>query len=1459
MSEIEKKHKGLSEIDKKMIEVDNFNLLEKNQWVSFKRNEPSIADNIKNIFISNQQKEIIQLLNQKEFGGNDIHELSEYLSDIHLIKKEKISPKLKIIIQNKLYYLLNKELTIKESTKITEKQEIINAQDVRLLHTIINNLDNLDISKKYFENEEIKSLFENYYDGLINKNDICDTIESIDKIYAFSTQKQNMIIDKIKKGQICNDNIDKCPNIFNKIDKNIFEEKALEIVQNTDSIYTIRKIQKYFKFNKELISNIVQDKIKNYIRNFNTINYSNLKDIISNKNEFYIKDNQICNDENKILFLNNLYIHREFMSNILDCAKLLRISDKELSDLLINRFKNSLYKDRLNINEIYLVIKEYSNKLNISKEKIENTIFDKYIELVSNPYDDKKREIEKLTAKFDFDAQKYENQPDITNSLQIIKYMRKDRSSFTMYKDNILELLKNVQDKSLVKKMFNFDSIYYDYKMEFIKNNLSKFGINENYFLTNEFINNAKQGLINRLKDGNIHSAVEIRDKFLQDQIEFLTSKEVLDPAKQGLINRLNSNMIDNAVKIRDEFLQNQIEFLTSKEVLDPAKEGLINSLNSNMIDNAVKTRDEFLQNQTESLQSTKVIDAAKQRFIYNLNYSRIDNAVKIRDVFLKEHPGLVLDAAKQGLINILNYGNIDTAVKIRDEFLKDETEFLTSDEVLDTAQKGLILCLEKGYIDKAIAIFDEFLEEESIIDILSNLITEKKYSIVLEICASSYFDDFLKKIPNETLNELEIIKKIAQSPSQEIKRIQSQIVEQLSLSGNIQENYNKIEQVFIKNNLPLFGKTFHVFQILYPDERIKESLNINSSPVLKHVSKGQRKWIFYKDLLKINIESNNYSLRKYLRIFNYADDIIKKFEIEGEEKLTSKEKEKLKYFFDKLDTLYFSSTLGRSEGEVVDLNKNLKIRYEELRKKLNVKEKQTINQRIAEMFLRPLGYKSIKEVLDKMNEKVIEVDKRSREIVKNSEKGYLKFNEGDLLKGVNLEFIENILQNGNVSKEFLGAFTPGSDTTPFDTDCVKLPFINNQEFIDIYRQSPAFSYGDVCFVIRNRGQFQENSSENYTYTSNKYELFKTGLIGESHYGIRTGIGIIETDFLISKIVDEKKLNNLYYQIAQNGYYIPVTNEEGKIIFTPEMFDELRKTFDGVDKYLGKPITFESVKNNKKIYSQISLLISDIKNENIVINTFSQKINNYLAEILKNQNIKLKDKFDMSILGAELFDTGSTGRNTSVPGSAIDFDLTLRLDDEDYTKVKDIISDITKQLKIEKQEISSDQNNYTQLRMYGVEGFGDKKMNIDIGFTKKSEIEVYSTDKVIKDKLENIQKNSGNQSYDETLANIVLCKKLLKEGKAYKKMEDGGFGGVGVETWILANNGNIINAFQTFHNAAYENDKRISFENFKNKYRLLDAGYNLRFGGHDNFINILKPEGYEKMLDVIDKFLKENK
>jgi hypothetical protein len=704
---------------------------------------------------------------------------------------------------------------------------------------------------------------------------------------------------------------------------------------------------------------------------------------------------------------------------------------------------------------------------------------------------------------------------------------------------------------------------------------------------------------------------------------------------------------------------------------------------------------------------------------------------------------------------------------------------------------------------------------------------------------------------------------KIDKSPSKEILRIRKELVEELIKKDNPEELFSKISDIFIKNNLPEVGKIYKVFTVLYPTDLIKEKLNNKGlSPVLRHYrSSRQIQNILFKDLINVHINSSNRSLRNYLGLFSENEELIDRC-YRGEH-LDSLETKKLSFFLSKLDTLYDSSLLSRIDQQPSIKQDELTERVRNLYRQYHVKDPQTIGDRVAEMYLSSLGIDTISEAVRVMDSTKVNAHKRNLEYYLSLENGKIEIQEGDLLKGIDHRYLENILENGSVAKEYLGSDSSG-DQTPFDTDTLK---VSKESIENGIQKSMAITrtYGQVTILVKNRGQFQNTSADvEAEYQLGKLELFSSAVVNSDHYSVRTGFPSSEIDCFIAgkEMFDEtRKIEEVYLKIARHGVYIPVANEDGDITFTPSDFERYRHAFDGVDQFNGSPIDVQLPSQDNWSYPLVQKTmrestISDFEETRSI----NAGIRNHIKKILSGVGIKLKDQYDTGLLGATLQDIGSTGRNTNLPGDA-DFDYALILDGTDYQKVGSIIESITKNFHYEKTIPAADVIGHHQIRLDGVSGIAPKPLKIDIGVNTIADTLVFTSNKAVEQKLDSIRRGSGEDVYKTVVANIRLAKKILQQGHAYKKgkEQDGGFAGIGVENWILANNGSIKKAFETFWQAAHEGGNPVSLETFRQKYPILDPGVNIRYPNAypNNFSYILTEEGYKAMLNCISKYIKK--
>lgn len=767
-----------------------------------------------------------------------------------------------------------------------------------------------------------------------------------------------------------------------------------------------------------------------------------------------------------------------------------------------------------------------------------------------------------------------------------------------------------------------------------------------------------------------------------------------------------------------------------------------------------------------------------------------------------------------------------------------------------------------------------ELIEEAEKLNLIKDesktAVIQKAYNSFIDNRSFSYLVGLQNKYENcltqEQNSYIKIVSRIYNSPSKTLKNLAPEIAQQLlnkkvlpteqELDGELE----KIEEVFVKNNIPYVGKQFKVFQILYPDKRFKESFKEKSSPeLLSHENLSERRLMLFKDLLKVNIRSLNGDLKNYLNILHEGSDLLDKYESNTE--LSEHENLQLLRFLKKIDTLA-DNIKTQDKNHTVSNQSDIDSEISRLRESFGVREGENFIDKFNRTFLQRIGIKDINEALRYFSLLKEQTDFRNRNRIKDNK---IEIENGDLVKAVNIDFFDQLLERGVLSPEFIGAETTEakskasqSDATPWDTDLIKYSKSAKNFFsFNTVGQSNNLSltsgYGGVMLLLKNRGQFNETKhGEKSEDTKNdQLELFSTAVIDKSHVGIRTGFPSTEIDAIIlnkENMKDESILDNLRYYIARKGFYIPICKETGEVVFTPEEFDKYKNIFNGIDQYDSKAMSVSDSWEKTKFADQIKSNIAS-QEEKQEITSIKKDLVHEFDSILGDLNIKLHGgELDDSILGAQIVDTGSTARGSNLEED-YDFDFVVKLDESDYSKVSNIIEKLKGKFPLNTQyEVDS----VVTTRFKDVP-FNNKIIDLDVSFTKKSEISGFDANKAIAEKYQSIKKVYGDKKLESVLANVRFAKKKLIENKSYKKGtnedagQQGGLGGIGVETWILEHNGDAVEAFKDFYNSAYENGKLISLEKFKEKFKIFGAGENIRGKKEpENFTKNLTEDGYKK-------------
>ena len=702
-----------------------------------------------------------------------------------------------------------------------------------------------------------------------------------------------------------------------------------------------------------------------------------------------------------------------------------------------------------------------------------------------------------------------------------------------------------------------------------------------------------------------------------------------------------------------------------------------------------------------------------------------------------------------------------------------------------------------------------------------------------------------------------EVLTRLSLSNSTEIFTFRKELAPQILKSDNPLESLSKIEDVFIRNNIPTVGKIYSCFEILHPNFEGFDFEGSMVSPVLKKSSTKGKKIIVFSDLIKASFGSNNRGVNAYLKNIEYGSTLYESIK-SGEKDFSSldeKEKEELVVFSNHLATLYNNTMKAKFEKETFISSGDVLTDILELSKKLSPDGTLDYNlsDRVIRMFCGFSGIDTLDDAKEYIDKKVKTADARNREAAKKD----MTLEKGDFIKGIGeVRYLRNILQNGSVSKEYLGS-SATSDATPLDTD---LSMILSEEGTTREKidSTAAKGYGPIWFVLKNDDRFMTTRTKGENLEAkrdmSKLEVFYTGVLGDGHYGIRTGFASSEINYIVMEKYDPRE----GLEIAMNGFYIPIANKEGKIIFTPKEYDKLREKMSGLSYYDENNYLF----SENLVTEQTKYFAEQIEESNYEVQVKREKINKVIKDSLEELGLHLKTTIDGDLTEGyvELIDTGSTGRKTNKPGDG-DFDFMMRLD-------KNILSNPSKLNKLKQtllrnlgRENSHEITGTGDFRLKSVQIDEDTNVDIDITFTEKTDKVTYSTDMSLQDRLETI-KRTDPEKYKYVIANILLAKQVLKQAEAYKpnrgEIPQGGLGGVGIENWILQNGGSFIDAAKSFVEAS---DGK-SFSEFQEIYQIWDFGDNhlaerRGYYAHDNFVaNNMSEIGYQKMTHALKEYLK---
>lgn len=546
-----------------------------------------------------------------------------------------------------------------------------------------------------------------------------------------------------------------------------------------------------------------------------------------------------------------------------------------------------------------------------------------------------------------------------------------------------------------------------------------------------------------------------------------------------------------------------------------------------------------------------------------------------------------------------------------RDGVVRMQVEDILPKEVIDTIRQRMaeiadVEKIEGGHWILASLADDELLSkfpvhQQNLIRLVRN--HPQDAELIYSVRNAIY------QIPPERINEyFEVLAEISSSPVPEVIRIREQLIISVMETSDPKAVFEEILDIFVKNNLPTSGKVLKIFQILFPmdvigkkfadTEKLSPVLGrlLNEYQQLEAVNEPRAEQIkrmlygvIYADILKTDIRSSNDSLRVYLTELLSVLPILVEAEGNPQSILENqKDTELLFKTLKKLKTLYTSAT---DLDLILDEN-DLAGTIENFRMSMGISESEHIEDWFRQNFLKPLGYQSIDEVLQAMDEVRRESDQFNREQIVTDQdlNRRIIIHSGDLLKGTHTPYLYSFVQNGFRCPEMLGAASSG-DGTPFDIDTSQVlmkDLIGNNQTTAAIEASVAKSYGDVMILIRLKdGMKRSEHGAVNKYDPNAFEFFQSAVHGERHTGIRSGIGWYDVNAFIAK--KPESVSKLEFFINTKGCFIPVVDVSGNILYDESDFDRDQQEFESIrDVNFNEILDSEEDISSDQIFSILS-------------------------------------------------------------------------------------------------------------------------------------------------------------------------------------------------------------------------------------------------------------------------------
>ena len=679
-----------------------------------------------------------------------------------------------------------------------------------------------------------------------------------------------------------------------------------------------------------------------------------------------------------------------------------------------------------------------------------------------------------------------------------------------------------------------------------------------------------------------------------------------------------------------------------------------------------------------------------------------------------------------------------------------------------------------------------------------------------------------LEKIPESRLESAPIVLgRISTSNASEMVVHGSAIAHQI-LRTNLDDDekmfsaLSEIEDVFIRNYLPMSGKTFSVFSILHKLDSIDEDFQIKPenekiSPALKEAAeKGETADVIYRDLIKSYLGSSIATARGFNSLLSHFN----------------------------MDTGFESSeaALEYSKRKITEAHQR---NIEASRHDLKLEAGDLVKG------VGGIGYLSA----------ILENGSNAREFL------------GDGADS------DRTPLDTDLSRVFEDAdsFDDGIN----DLECKNygpIYFVlkgkrNGEERFQTTRRSPLEEGVETDSVDLDSNKLEAF----YTGAIGKHHYgIRTGFASSEI----DGIVVNDNDHLSNEVGLEVALNGFYipvYDTSGKCIFTPEDYDEMRHKMSGlEHYEGVTSIDRGAE--FSENYSYEFAPDLSIPGVNVDELAASVSEARAETEERHKAIDAVFAKAFEELGLRRKDYIDGNLEpgSIEVADTGSTGRGTNVPHDG-DYDYMFRIDRADL--IDSVRTDTIREAFLSalgKEKVSEDevaQDNIIRLKHVNIPGINEE-IQVDITMEQKTNRIRYSTDESLRRRIAAMRIEDPEKT-DQAIANIIFAKKFCKAVGAYKphrspdipEDKKGGLGGVGVENWILQNGGSFVESAKNFVAAARNQDDTIkSYEDFCADYQIFDFGENhMSKPGedkHDNFVSRnMSKGGYNRLVKALKDFV----